>query len=69
MGFGQNDFMRDNLLTKILPKLLEAGNLQPSKVLLLDNTHGDLKARTEFGLNKLRTGEIRGEKVVVKIDH
>ena len=61
--------MKENLLPSILPSLLESSLLQPSKVSLLDEKDGHLKERVEKGLEKLRKGEIRGEKLVVKIDH
>lgn len=56
-------------MPSILSALLESGSLQPSKVLLLDEKHGDMKARVEKGLELQRKGEVRGEKIVVKIDH
>ena len=61
--------MKDNLMPSILPRLLESDSIQPNKVLLLDESHGDFLQRTNVGLEKLRRGEIRGEKVVVKVHH
>jgi hypothetical protein len=61
--------MKDNLMPSVLPRLLESGSAQPNKFLLLDESHGDFLQRTNIGLDKLRRGEIRGEKVVVKVPH
>jgi len=67
--FQQNEYMKDNLMSSVLPSLLKSSSLHPNKVILLDKKDGSLKERTEKGIEKLRKGEIRGEKLVVKVDH
>lgn len=63
----QNDYLRENLMSVILPSLLASSALEPNKVRLFDAKDGDLKDRTEKGLAALREGDVRGEKVVIKI--
>ena len=57
--------MRDNVMPKIFPSLLDKGVLEPNRVRLLKN--GTLKERVEEGLDLLRNNKISGEKVVVEI--
>lgn len=55
-------------MSNILTGLLASASLKPNKVMLLDEKFGDLKARLEEGLNRMRSGAVSGEKLVVKID-
>ncbi|ESK93366.1 alcohol dehydrogenase [Moniliophthora roreri MCA 2997] len=63
----ENEYLRDNLMTSILPELLEAGIIQPNKVRLLDESVGSLKDRVATGLDLLRNNKVSGEKVVIKL--
>ncbi|KAK7049878.1 hypothetical protein VNI00_005308 [Paramarasmius palmivorus] len=63
----ENEFLRDNLMPKILPQLLEANIIQPNKVRLLDESAGSFKERVGAGLELLRNNKVSGEKVVVKV--
>ncbi|KAF5345133.1 hypothetical protein D9758_009676 [Tetrapyrgos nigripes] len=65
--YEQNEYLRENLMPKILPPLLEAGIIQPNKVRLLDELVGMLKERVAAGLDLLRNNLVSGEKVIVKI--
>lgn len=58
-------FLKDNLMPKILPSLLESEVITPNRVRLLDQ--GTFKERVEVGLDLLRHNKISGEKIVVKI--
>lgn len=66
--YQQDEYLRENLMPKILPHLLEAGIIQPNKVHLLDESIGTLKDRVAAGLDLLRNNKVSGEKVVVKIN-
>lgn len=57
------------MVSNVLDSLLAFGLLKPNQVVLLDEKVGDFKARTEEGLNRMRTGAVSGEKLVVKIGH
>lgn len=59
--------MKDNLMTRILPTLLETKIIQPTKIRLLDESYGSLKDRVEVGLDLLRNNKVSGEKVIVKV--
>ncbi|KAF9532716.1 hypothetical protein CPB83DRAFT_807207 [Crepidotus variabilis] len=62
----QNDeYLKKNLMPKILPSLLQSGFIKPSRVRLLDE--GSFKERVEAGLELLRNNKVSGEKVIVKI--
>ncbi|THV06442.1 GroES-like protein [Dendrothele bispora CBS 962.96] len=65
--YAQDEFLRDNLMPKILPQLLETGIIQPNKVRLMDESFGSFKDRVGAGLDLLRNNQISGEKVVVKV--
>ncbi|KAF7370297.1 PKS-ER domain-containing protein [Mycena sanguinolenta] len=61
----QNEYLKENLMPKILPELLASGVIQPNRVRLLDQ--GTFKERVGTGLVLLRDNKINGEKVVVKV--
>ncbi|KAJ6534647.1 chaperonin 10-like protein [Mycena vulgaris] len=61
----QNEYMKENLMPKILPQLLAAGLIQPNRVRLLDQ--GTFKERVATGLDLLRNNKVSGEKVIVKV--
>ncbi|KAJ7066370.1 chaperonin 10-like protein [Mycena amicta] len=63
--FDQNEYLKENLMPKILPQLLSSNLIQPNRVHLLDQ--GTLKDRVSAGLDLLRNNKISGEKVVVKV--
>ncbi|KAJ7464601.1 chaperonin 10-like protein [Mycena latifolia] len=63
--YRQNEYLKDNLMPKILPQLLAAGIIQPNRVRLLDQ--GTFKERVATGLDLLRNNKVSGEKVVVKV--
>ncbi|KAG1848500.1 hypothetical protein DFJ58DRAFT_796087 [Suillus subalutaceus] len=56
--YQQNEYLRDNLMPKILPRLLE-------EFRLFDQ--GSLQDRCQEALNVVRSGQVKGEKVVVKV--
>lgn len=53
-------------MPNVLPELLEAGLIKPSRVRLFDK--GPVLDRVKEGLDLLRNNKVSGEKVVVKID-
>lgn len=57
--------MRENLLPKILPELLEKGLLEANRTRLINT--GTLKERVEQGLDLLRNNKVSGEKIVVEV--
>ncbi|KAJ6447548.1 hypothetical protein C8R47DRAFT_1172669 [Mycena vitilis] len=63
--YGQNEFLRDNLMPRILPELLEQGLIKPNRVRLLDQ--GTFKERVAEGLDLLRNNSVSGEKIIVKV--
>ncbi len=65
-GALQFEYLKENLMPKILPSLLEKGIIQPNRVKLL--AEGSLKDRVAVGLDLLRNNKVSGEKVVVKIN-
>ncbi|KAK7464406.1 hypothetical protein VKT23_006570 [Stygiomarasmius scandens] len=65
--YAQDEFLRENLMPKILPTLLEKGIIKPNKIRLLDERFGSFKDRVGAGLDLLRNNQISGEKVVVKV--
>ncbi|KAF7977984.1 hypothetical protein HWV62_1819 [Athelia sp. TMB] len=60
-----NEYLKENLMPKILPALLSSGLIQPNRVQLLKE--GTLKQRVEKGLDLLRRNAVSGEKIVVQI--
>ncbi|KZP15654.1 GroES-like protein [Athelia psychrophila] len=60
-----NEYLKENLMPKILPALLAEGLIQPNRVRLLKE--GSFKARVETGLDLLRRNAVSGEKIVVQI--
>jgi len=65
LKYQQNEYLRNNLMPKILPQLLEHGIIQPNRIRLFDQ--GSLQDRCQEALNVVRNGEVKGEKVVVKV--
>ncbi|KAG1793981.1 chaperonin 10-like protein [Suillus plorans] len=63
--YQQNEYLRDNLMPKILPRLLEEGIIQPNRVRLFDQ--GSLQDRCQDAFNVVRNGQVNGEKVIVKV--
>ncbi|KAJ7631428.1 chaperonin 10-like protein [Mycena polygramma] len=63
--YAQNEFLRDNLMPRILPELLEQGLIKPNRVRLLDQ--GTFKERVAEGLDLLRNNRVSGEKIIVKV--
>jgi len=61
----QNEYLRDNLMPKILPQLLKDNTIKPNRVRLFDR--GSLQDRCEKALDVVRNGQVSGEKVVVKV--
>jgi hypothetical protein len=57
--------LRENLLPKILPELLEKGLLEANRTRLINT--GTLKERVEQGLDLLRNNKVSGEKIVVEV--
>lgn len=52
-------------MPKILPALLESGNIKPSRIRLINT--GTFKERVGVGLDLFRGNQVSGEKVVVEI--
>ncbi|KIK70456.1 hypothetical protein GYMLUDRAFT_209617 [Collybiopsis luxurians FD-317 M1] len=65
--FEEVPYLKDNVMPKILPALLETRIIQPTKIRLLDESYGSLKDRVEVGLDLLRNNKVSGEKVIVKV--
>ncbi|KAJ7250495.1 GroES-like protein [Mycena haematopus] len=63
--YRKNEYLKNNLMSKILPQLLSSGFIQPNRVRLLDK--GTLKERVATGLDLLRNNKVSGEKVIVKV--
>ncbi|GJE93291.1 zinc-binding alcohol dehydrogenase family protein [Phanerochaete sordida] len=63
--FAEDDFSRENVMLKILPRLLAEGQLRANPVRLLKE--GPLLERVKAGLDLLRNNKISGEKVVVEL--
>jgi threonine dehydrogenase-like Zn-dependent dehydrogenase len=61
----QNEYLRDNLMPKILPRLLEEAIIQPNRVRLFDQ--GSLQDRCQEALDIVRNGQVNGKKVIVKV--
>ncbi|KAG2136526.1 chaperonin 10-like protein, partial [Suillus bovinus] len=61
--YKQNEYLRDNLMPKILPQLLEEGIIRPNRVRLFDQ--GSLQDRCQEALDVVRNGQVSGEKVIV----
>ncbi|KIJ66471.1 hypothetical protein HYDPIDRAFT_151001 [Hydnomerulius pinastri MD-312] len=64
--YQQNEYMRDNLMPEILPRLLKDGVITPNRIRLFDQ--GTLLERTLSALQLVRSGKVSGEKVVVKVE-
>ncbi|KAJ7066300.1 chaperonin 10-like protein [Mycena amicta] len=60
-----NEFLKRELMPKILPSLLASGIITPNPVRLLDQ--GTFKERVETGLDMLRNNKVSGEKIIVKV--
>ncbi|KAF7308210.1 PKS-ER domain-containing protein [Mycena chlorophos] len=61
-----NEFLKNELMSKILPPLLAKGIITPNRVRLLDRG-ATLKERVEEGLDLLRNNKVSGEKIIVKV--
>jgi hypothetical protein len=62
----QNEYQRINLMPKILPQLLQDGYIKPNRVRLYEQ--GSLQDRVAAGLQVLRTNQVSGEKVVIRVE-
>ncbi len=62
----KDEYVRENLMPKILPELLANGLVKPNRIRLLKE--GTLKERVEVGLDLLRNNKVSGEKIVVEIN-
>lgn len=63
--YQQNEYLRDNLMPKILPRLLEEAIIQPNRVRLFDQ--GSLQDRCQEALDVVRNRQVNGEKAIVKV--
>jgi NADPH:quinone reductase-like Zn-dependent oxidoreductase len=61
----KDTFLRDNLMPKILPKLLESGDIKPNRPILMNK--GSFADRVKAGLEVFRTNQAKGGKVIVKV--
>ncbi|KIY65077.1 GroES-like protein [Cylindrobasidium torrendii FP15055 ss-10] len=61
------EYLKENLLPKILPEMLEKNVIQPNRVKLLDQ--GTFQERVAVGLELLRKNGVHGEKIIVKVEH
>ncbi|KAG2155751.1 hypothetical protein DEU56DRAFT_868136 [Suillus clintonianus] len=61
----QNEYLRDNLMPNILPRLLEEDIIQPNRVCLFDQ--GSFQDRCQGALDVVRNGQVNGEKNLVKV--
>lgn len=66
-SFLSDDWIKENLMPKVFPQLLQAGLLKPNPIRLLHE--GSFKDRVMTGLDLLRNNKVSGEKVVVEIKH
>lgn len=57
--------MKEKLLPVILPELLEKGLIEAPRYRIMDQ--GSLQQRAEQALELLRTNQLSGEKVIVKV--
>jgi NADPH:quinone reductase-like Zn-dependent oxidoreductase len=62
----QDEYLKNNLMPKILPHLLELGYIKGNKIRLLNE--GSLKERVATALDFHRQNKLSGDKIVVKID-
>ncbi|KAF8872001.1 chaperonin 10-like protein [Infundibulicybe gibba] len=65
--YDQDTYLRENLMPKVLPELLELGIIEPNRVRLLDGDVAGLKDRAEAALDMLRNNRVSGEKLVLAI--
>nr|GAT55243.1 predicted protein [Mycena chlorophos] len=61
-----NDVLKNELMSKILPPVLAKGIIMPNRVRLLDRG-ATLKERVEEGLDLLRNNKVSGENIIVKV--
>jgi len=64
--YQEDEWQKENVMPTLLPALLKAGLVEPTRVRLLDK--GTLKERVAVGLDLLRNNKVSGEKVIVKIN-
>ncbi|KZV81461.1 GroES-like protein [Exidia glandulosa HHB12029] len=65
--YDQNEYLKENLLTKILPSLLESGSIKPVPKRVISEPSGSLTARVNAALDLLRSNAVSGYKLVVKV--
>ncbi|KAF8872003.1 hypothetical protein BD779DRAFT_1679993 [Infundibulicybe gibba] len=65
--YDQDTYLRENLMPKVLPELLELEIIEPNRVRLLDGDVAGLKDRAEAALDMLRNNRVSGEKLVLAI--
>lgn len=63
----KNEYLKNNLMSKILPQLVEAGIIQPSRKIVIDASEQSLKERVSTALDLYKESKVSGTKVVVKI--
>ncbi|KAG6333147.1 hypothetical protein ID866_5943 [Astraeus odoratus] len=63
--YRDNEYMKDKLMSEILPQLLKDDLIKPSRIRMFDQ--GTLLERTLAALELVRSGKVSGEKVVVKV--
>jgi hypothetical protein len=56
-------------VSSIIEELLANGLLKPNRISLLDEKYGNMKERVGKGFEKLKRGDVSGEKLVVEIEH
>jgi len=67
-NYMMSNYKSMNIMSSVLTSILESSSLQPNRVRLLDEKDGSIEERVRKGLDMFRRGEVRGEKIVVKID-
>ncbi|KAG8904097.1 hypothetical protein FRC00_014255 [Tulasnella sp. 408] len=66
LNWEQDPNLKDTLLTKILPALLESGDIKPQPVQVINQ--GSLLERVQRAAELVRTNQLRGTKAVVAFD-
>lgn len=66
LSWEENKSLKDNLLTKILPALLESGEIKPQPVQVIKD--GSLLERVQQAAELVRTNQLRGTKAVIAVE-
>jgi hypothetical protein len=56
-------------MSSVIEELLANGSLKPNRISVFSEKHGNMQERVGKGFEKMKKGDVSGEKLVVEVEH